>query len=1121
MPGANLIQSVGGQAQKQTHFTSIFTSRFFLGMFTNRNLLRGPLNLILSDFYHAGTTDVLCDGLNSELFVQLTMIRRPGNPKFSTASVTGVPDSFYGFHRTDGTVQVVVDTTADVELLTPTSNTSLFTKAAGAGEGYFQGVLNTLYMADGVDLLQYTPDGNTNPLNGKQVWNWGGPAPTIPPKIQVVSSGFGAPPWTASVWYSTMGIIKVTTSGGAVTLQQLTSVNANPSNPNTTQIGTSGTGEPVWNFGGNTTDNTVTWETSSGPVGLWKAHTAFPFGSCIWDPSTNGIYVATRITTSTTGGTYPTFQHSRAGSVTDDNGLAFWVFLGIAGQTLQYWQPGHTYSTAPLSDMRTLTTYNSAIITPVAPTAANIASGVPPIYVEFVQTGGTSASSTVIPNFSSTPGYVTSPDGQLAWTCIGLAAYPSAGTPLLPWTSGTTYFSSYVDSNGNLQICIVGGVAAASQPASPSTVYGSITPDGNATWVNCGPIANSGWIASSKYYLPAAGFAPPQGAIRFGGAEIVDSNNYQEICIASGFSGNAAPSWTAPTTAQPNPTTADNTGGGTDVGVTWYNAGPLTANSLTWTSGFAYAYSWKSRTSQDVYSYGTTVASGSRQKPNLQTDYLPAPNGALTGDVTTASPFMILNTPNTAGGEILVTVYGTLDPQYDTIEIYRSVDGGQQGTILLYLTDVAMPPPNPSNPGGVGSVTITDYMPDLATAALTGLDPLIEAPIAHQNDPPPGQLGSTINSSGLKGIVYHQGRLWGFVGSTVYASGGPDTNPGNGFDAWPPQNNFPFQSSVVKLLPTTAGLLVFTTTDLYFIGGGPVITTYYSQLFIPGLGISSPNAVTIVKGLPYVFTSDRQCLSIDPSSGGLTRVGHPIGDKLNAFNPANAYLTYHSYGDWDHALFLGDGATGWWRCDPTLAPDSDTTGPVWSPFASVNGGFCGALTSIETSPGFSQLLIGDTRAGQYVLARDSTFSIFTDGGAPSTGIGGAAYDSFFTMGNIVLCSAGQMAEMDFIEMDFTRVGTQPTVSILFDELSATNGAKFEKISGSFISDPPKLYGPTATPATMWMNRYYFGQTTTGNTNDEPVPAWCKFFQLKVDFGNDTVMNQCLSMTVFGALWQEK
>jgi len=123
------------------------------------------------------------------------------------------------------------------------------------------------------------------------------------------------------------------------------------------------------------------------------------------------------------------------------------------------------------------------------------------------------------------------------------------------------------------------------------------------------------------------------------------------------------------------------------------------------------------------------------------------------------------------------------------------------------------------------------------------------------------------------------------------------------------------------------------------------------------------------------------------------------------------------------------------------------------------------------------------------------------------------------MGNIVLAQAGQMARCEFLEMDFMQLGTQPTVSVLFDEISATNGAVFEAISGTFVSDPPKLYGDTGTPDTIWMNRYYFS-TTVGGGN--PQPAWCKSLQIRVDFGaSDVVQNELLAFTLFGALHQEK
>jgi hypothetical protein len=71
-------------------------------------------------------------------------------------------------------------------------------------------------------------------------------------------------------------------------------------------------------------------------------------------------------------------------------------------------------------------------------------------------------------------------------------------------------------------------------------------------------------------------------------------------------------------------------------------------------------------------------------------------------------------------------------------------------------------------------------------------------------------------------------------------------------------------------------------------------------------------------------------------------------------------------------------------------------------------------------------------------------------------------------------------------MDFIKTGTQPTVSVLFDELSTAGGGAFESISNSSVSDPPKKFGPTAVPTTMWMNRFYFSQTTPGNIGNNPV-----------------------------------
>jgi hypothetical protein len=230
----------------------------------------------------------------------------------------------------------------------------------------------------------------------------------------------------------------------------------------------------------------------------------------------------------------------------------------------------------------------------------------------------------------------------------------------------------------------------------------------------------------------------------------------------------------------------------------------------------------------------------------------------------------------------------------------------------------------PPTVGGAGGTwSIIDFMTDLSSDLLPGLDPLQVAPIDHENDPPPGQFGSMFfvpvsadqpevaaPGTALTGVTVHRDRMWGFIGNSVFASGGPDTVVGNGFTAWPPAQEFSFPSKVVLLWPTTTGLLVFTTTDLFIIGGDPAITDYYSQPFVKKLGILSPNAVCEVHGQPAVFTSDRQLILITPGAG-ITKIGHTIGDQLLTLDPSTVYLTFHRYGDLDEAIFIGDGVGSW------------------------------------------------------------------------------------------------------------------------------------------------------------------------------------------------------------------
>jgi len=1123
----NLLQASGAQPQKPTKFVSLFTSRFMSGLYTNRSLLRSPLNFIYSDFYHAGATDALCDGLNSELSIRQTMIRRPGNPEWSTASTPSAIDQFYSFHMSDGTIQVIADSATDVAVVTPTSYTSIFTKTSGAGASTFVGINKSLYIADGIDLVKYIP-GTTNPQTGKPVWNWGGVAPTTAPTIVITETGSAGVAWVAATMWTTMGMI-VDSNGN---VQQVVSVNA--SGTNTTQLGTTGNGAPAFSLtpGGTVTESSgtpITW-TNWGIIDTWGAGKHYrsqgfaPTGATlnlpciIYDPGTNACYeqmYGGSGVVRTAAGPRPPFTAVQDWTWSDGpyGGSCKWMYLGSGNLGLpRLWKPATSYPSFAGSGLDQSLV---GISTPVSvPQAGLGGANATTIYWQ-ISSGGTSGTSAYVPSWSTAIGGLTT-DGDLIWNCLGSATW-QASFPYVPWSAGSNNFSVIEDSNGNLQVCIsANGTSGTIIPATWGTAYGDTTLD------NTGSVSGSGvtwacvgtslsWAASTQWYLPLSGFVPPQPSQAYGGATLKDTNGNNQYVINSGKSQTPGP----PTWGALHANT-------TDGAVTWYAASKFTAAGFSWTKGMGYCYSFFARTALDVdVTTSPPLQMPGTNSPNI-TGPLGPPTGCGDGSVTTASPVVQITGSN-AGAQILLTMTGSTDPQFDTIRIFRSTDGFGTSGPYLFLTDIPMPAMIGGNPG---IAQIIDFMPDEATSLLPGLDPLITAPIDHANDPPPGQFGSTqFTQSGsatpliaklgtvISDPVYHQGRIWAALGNSVFASDGPDVGNGNGngFTAWNPAYEFPFDSPVIRLDATATALIIYTTTGIYLIGGGPNIADYYSQLLAPGVGLLSANAATMVLGLPYMFSSDRQFITVDPS-GGYTRIGHPIGDKLSAYDPSQVYVTYHSYGDQEHALFISNGSTEWYRCDPNPTPDSQITGPIWSPRATLSGGFK-AFQSIEVSPGTKKLLIGPPAAGN-ILARDSTFTVFEDNGSP--------YESYFTIGNIVLANAGQMAATDFIEGTFVQVGSQPTVSVLFDELSATNGASFEKISNSFVSDPPKKYGQTGTPDTMYMNRYYFGQTTPGNVNTEPVPAWCKSLQIKVDFGNtDTVQNEMLAFTVFGALYQEK
>jgi hypothetical protein len=1029
------------------------------------------------------------------------------------------------------------------------SKTLLFGKSAGAGQTSFVAVAGVLYMGDGVDIRKYTPL-NTNGT----IWLWGIVAPSQQPGVVVTQTASVSAVWTASTFYSTMGIIIVNN-----TAQQLVSINADLKNPNTnTTIGVSGNGSPIWpGVGGTVVDNTITW-TNRGPIDSRFASTGYNGitsggtnlqPAVIYDPTSGGFYENSRTGTgfATDASKGPPFTGTIGEHFFD--GACNWVcFANNSTPQVYRWQKSHVYGNF-------LSTFdaNSCIIEPTVPPfpPGTFLPPFPGPNTTYLMTsgGGTSKLTPYTPNFSTVKGQAT-PDGQLSWISLGSSQW-APNTPYSAWTSAhSPTFDAVVDASGNLWVCTRSGTSTATNPftahlwqalhvyavgdsivdtngfkqtvttsgtsgaAHPTwnkTPGGTTPADGTVTWTNQGPAYNftvndgvdviwtcvgtaaaATWTAAQNYYLPLNGFVPPSTSQPFGGAAVFDATN-TEFVVNTGVSQTPGPpGWNATVGGL----TTDNT-------ITWVNTGVPAVNSFSWTSGLVYAYSFKARALTDFYSVNVPGTNKPPVPPGLLTQItngpLPPPTGSETGAVSTASPANVSITGGNTGAVVTVSGFGSTDPQVDTIIIWRSTDGGGVGN-MFELTEIPSPPPI----NGVAQPWMfQDYLPQNpkiaadGTTLFPGLNPLIPAPINHVNDPP---------ASNFRPMVYNFQRIWGAEGQQVNFSGGPDTRVGNPNEAFNPADELPFLSNVVNLVKNTQGIVTFLTNSIELIAGGPFTASFFSVTLCPSVGLMSFNALDVHAGEIYFFSADNQFYALSPSLS-LSRSGFPIGDQLANFpssgvsdaiwNSSNVYVAVHQNG-LDNCIFLADGSTGWYHVNPYQTPGGyQGPEPVWSPYANITNG-CKMVQSVETSPGIKKLLVGPVSGCSQILYRN--LAVFTDNGVP--------YGANFTMGSIMLVHPGQMAVLKFLEMDYSGKRFQPKVSFMLNEIAGT----FTPFTTNPQFDPPSIYGTTGIPGSYSPNRYYFSTTKS--------LARCRHMQIRVDFGVTPNPDEMFNMTIFGRLLSE-
>jgi len=523
---------------------------------------------------------------------------------------------------------------------------------------------------------------------------------------------------------------------------------------------------------------------------------------------------------------------------------------------------------------------------------------------------------------------------------------------------------------------------------------------------------------------------------------IIDQNSNEEIPYEAGVSGTAEPTFSTTlyglTADLPN--------------LVWMNNGTIgntPSGTLTTTQGgWSYAVAL-------VNTLDDTVSNASLVTPK-------------TGNFFEASGVFI------SGG---LPQY--IDPQVDYVAIFRTDDGG--------ATYFLIPPPASGNGNTEYTIPVSQYL----TQGFTDnnldsqLNILLQAPLALQNTPP--SKGSIIPA-------YQNRRIFVAKKNTVSWSSGPDTPIGNGYNGFSPSNFAEFPSRVVRMVPLNIGLVVHTVSDVYLISGeGTVNDPFTSQPFMQKLGLLSYNALTVNGSLIYFMTTDKQVVELNVHSG-LSVIGLPVADLIQQMNPASSYLTWHVSGSSDQCLFVADGSTGWYRMCPTPAPEVGSL--TWSLKANIVGG-CGAVQSIETTPGNIQLLLAPP-PGVYGPLLYRNYDSYVDNGS--------AYTASFILGSIVMAFPGQVGAPEFITTDCLRVPNSRAISL---------GIRIGEVGGPFYpltfstNDPPQL----VPSETLYNQRFYLSQTKQS--------VLCRHMQIQGQFEATDSADELDTLTVVGSYLLEE
>ena len=1148
------MQLAGVQTNKQTRFTPIYTGRWSSGIWTNRSPLRDANTTRLVEKFYGPSGDALIAGLNVEITNRLTLARRPGNIIFDNETWDSI-NTFYEFHAFHGFagqqlkehIHIMIDDPDSLySLVVGESRDLLWTKSAGAGQTYMQGVGNSLYFGNGVDnkkwlrqvylwepnedwtgastpvLSTFVEDDNNNiqqlivqgvsgatvPIwstivpnvsnnflggttidgtaqwvnRGPRVENWGIVAPTDTLSPEIASGGVA---WQPNTVFSQVGVV-IDSNGN---LQKITTAGKSGANP------------PTWatSVGLTTNDGTIVWTMIQTAASLiWQPHTVYPIGSyvigngCLFQAQNNG--------TATISGTVNAYV---------------WPSVGNNGQFSRL----YPLSTGTASASATNNSFQFPLTYPTfTPIEWNTLNGA----------GEVTGATTPFPAF--TFGY------DIA--VLGSINVPIAGN----WqvTLNAHHDGAILGIGGGA--IKVSGVLTDPYNHSQSAV-GGYPIMGGTNLGNAGTTTTDGMVVN----FPVAGVYPIEIDYAFDGhngpAEfqfLFQGNPPVPSPAESGTTEPAWPAWTlsyAPGYPFIDESVAHQ--------FRWANVGPI--EDFQWIANANYKlagigiidpnanteYAYRTGlTGATAPTFGTGLYQLTLDNPNLiWINYGPIvapPPGTLStfnggwkycialvntldntvsnaGKISAATGNFIgvpgIFLPPGSGLDVNV-----IDPQADYVAIFRTTDGQSVPFLIPGFITEGSPATQIAVPWTVPLHTyLTAGYTDTATDE--DLNNLISAPLLGQNTPP---------GRGAINLAFHLNRIFFSINNTVYWTSGPDTPAGNGINGVSPLNIDTVPSTVTRIVPTAIGALIFTVDSIWLIqGSGTQSSPIQGSIpYLPTIGLPTYNALDIDGSIIGLFTTEKQFIILDPSAGTVD-AGFPIGDKFRlnnglpgeSWDVSKVYITCHTEGE-DHAFYVCDGVNGWYRLMPTPSPE---VGYTWSPFAYINqignispfiGTGCKCIKSVEVSLGVQKLLIGPLVTGP-ILNRD--LDTFTDAGVP--------YPANATIGSAVLAQPGQLALVMFITTDSVRIGTPLNLGLLLDEALPYYTGPIE-IFKQWESDPINISPGDQGSSSILGQRFYLDEM-------KELAAVCRHMQVQILWSDtDSVQNELQTLSIFGGFIAE-